>query len=218
MTTIGDLGCLGVDVDEWRRLNRVPLYPGKMNRWILARTLRDDPTPDDVKSTLAAVFMKWFEGTLLDPALTYHDTTRSGTADLVKLERVSRERLMFPNTVRRREELPGVMPMLRAGPFVWLEVSFAYRGQQTDMPWPVRTGAMVQLESSAQCPLDADWILDSVATPTENAPVELSSTDKLLALLGEKGAELKKPLEDMALWAALIVGGALLTLLLARRN
>ncbi|MFZ5895554.1 MAG: hypothetical protein ACOY0T_31140 [Myxococcota bacterium] len=218
MTTFGDLGCPAVDVEAWRRVNRVPLYPGKVNRWILARTLRDDPSPDDLRSTLAAVFAKWFEGTLLDPSLVFRDTTRSGTADLIKLERVSKERLMFPNTARRREELPGVMPMLRAGSFIWLEVSFAYRGQQKEMPWPVRTAAMVQLESSAQCPLDADWILDSVASPTEDAPPELSSTEKLGTLLGETGRAIKDELENALLLPAIIVGGVLAILLVARRG
>jgi hypothetical protein len=46
------------------------------------------------------------------------------------------------------------------------------------MPWPVRTGAAVQLQSSANCPVDADWILDSAAVPTVDAPPEKSSTDK----------------------------------------
>jgi hypothetical protein len=53
MTLIGDLGCPGVDVDEWRKRNRVPLFPGKVNRWVLVRTTRDNPTPEDLKNTLA---------------------------------------------------------------------------------------------------------------------------------------------------------------------
>jgi hypothetical protein len=130
MTVVGDLGCPGVDVDRWRTENRVPLFRGKVNRWILARTLRDDPSPDDIKQTLATTFMKWFAGTSLDPALVFHGTTRSATADLIKLERISKERLSFPKTARRREDLPGVVPVLRSGDFVWLEVSFAYRGQE----------------------------------------------------------------------------------------
>jgi hypothetical protein len=214
MTAIGDLGCLGVDVEEWRRTNRVPVFPGKINRWILVRTLRDDPTPDDLRTTLAAVFVKWFEGTLLDPALTYNDTTRSGTADLIKLERATRERLSFTNLARRREELPGALPTLRSGPHVWLEVTFAYRGQQTDIPWPVRTGAMVQLDSSAQCPVDADWILDSAAVATEPAPTEKSTTEKV----AEKGKDAANKLMSGTWVPIAIAGGALvLFALLGRR-
>jgi len=178
MTLFGDLGCPGVDVDEWRKQNRVPLFPGKVNRWVLVRTTRDNPTPDDLKNTLAAVFSKWFEGTVLDPALVFKGTTRSATADLIKLERVSKERLSLDNPARRREELPGVGPTVAPGEVVWLEVTFAYRGQQTDMPWPVRTGAAVQLTSSAQCPIGADWMLDAAQTPTADAPPEQTSSDK----------------------------------------
>lgn len=178
MTTVGDLGCPGVDVDEWQKQNRVPLFPDKVNRWILVRTLRDNPTPDALKDTLAATFSKWFAGTPFDPVLPSKGTTRSATADLIKLERVSRERLSFPVVARRREELPGLFPTVRPGEVVWIEVTFAYRGQVADMPWPVRTGAAVQLQSSANCPVEADWILDSAAVPTVDAPPEKSSADK----------------------------------------
>jgi len=178
MTLFGDLGCPGVDVDQWRKQNRVPLFPGKVNRWVLVRTTRDNPTPDDLKNTLAAVFAKWFEGTVLDPAFTFKGTTRSATADLIKLERVSKERLPVDNPARRREDLPGLGPTVAPGEVVWLEVTFAYRGQQTDMPWPVRTGAAMQLTSSAQCPVGADWMLDAAQTPTVDAPPEQTSGEK----------------------------------------
>ena len=217
MTVVGDLGCPGVDVDKWRTENRVPLFRGKINRWILARTLRDDPSPDDIKQTLAATFMKWFAGTSLDPALVFHGTTRSATADLIKLERVSKERLSFPKTARRREDLPGVVPLLRSGDFAWLEVSFAYRGQETDMPWPVRTGAAVQLTSSAECPLDADWILDSTAEPTEDAPPEMSSGGKAWEVLTDT-AENVSTGALKALWAPLLVVGAVLLLFIRARR
>ncbi len=108
MTLLVTLVARGVDVDEWRKLNRVPLFPGKVNRWVLVRTKRDNPTPDDLKNTLAAVFVKWFESTVLDPALPFKGTTRSSRADLIKLERVSKDRLSLDNPARRREELPGL--------------------------------------------------------------------------------------------------------------
>lgn len=207
MTTIGDLGCPGVDVDDWQRQNRVPLFPGKMNRWVLVRTLRDNPTPDDLKQTLAATFSKWFGGMPFDPVLTSDGTTRSANADLIKLERVSKERLSFPESARRREQLPGQLPTVRSGEVVWLEVSFAYRGQLVDMPWPVRTGAAVQLDTSARCPVNSDWMLDSVAVPTANAPPEKSSTDKAGDALGGAAGQLGEGLLS-ALWLPLALVGA----------
>jgi hypothetical protein len=211
MTTIGDLGCPGVDVDKWRRENRVPLLRGKINRWILIRTVRDNPTSDQLKDTLAATFVKWFSGTTLDPALTFKGTTRSATADLIKLERVSKERLTFPKTARRREDLPGTLPTARPGEVVWLEVSFAYRGEQSDMPWPVRTGAPLQLESSAQCPIGADWVLDAAAVPTEDAPPEMSSAEKAGAVISNTAKDVGKGALGI-LWIPLAVAGAAIAL------
>jgi hypothetical protein len=217
MTTVGDLGCQGVDVDDWRKRNRVPLFPGKVNRWVLIRTTRDDPTPDDLKNTLAAVFSKWFEGTVLDPALVFKGTTRSATADLIKLEKVSKDRLSVANPARRREDLPGVSPTVAPGNVVWLEVTFAYRGQQTDMPWPVRTGAAMQLTSSAQCPIGADWVLDSAQTPTENAPPEQSSGDKAGEVVADTADAVTSGLFSL-LWVPLAaIGVAAVLVLRARR-
>lgn len=218
MTTVGDLGCQGVDVDDWRKRNRVPLFPGKVNRWVLIRTTRDDPTPDDLKNTLAAVFSKWFEGTVLDPALVFKGTTRSATADLIKLEKVSKDRLSVANPARRREDLPGVSPTVAPGNFVWLEVTFAYRGQQTDMPWPVRTGAAMQLTSSAQCPIGADWVLDSAQTPTEKAPPEQSSGDKAAEVVSDTADTVTSGLFSL-LWVPLAaIGVAAVLVLRARRG
>lgn len=217
MTTVGDLGCQGVDVHDWRKRNRVPLFPGKVNRWLLIRTTRDDPTPDDLKNTLAAVFSKWFEGTVLDPALVFKGTTRSATADLIKLENVSKDRLSLANPARRREDLPGVSPTVAPGNVVWLEVTFAYRGRQTDMPWPVRTGAAMQLTSSAQCPIGADWVLDSAQTPTENAAPEQSSGEKAEEVVSDTADTVTSGLFSL-LWVPLAaIGVAAVLALRARR-
>jgi hypothetical protein len=193
MTVVGDVGCPGIDVDQWQKDNRVPLFPGKVNRWILVRTLRDDPTPEDLKTTLAATFSKWFKGTPFDPVLPF------------KLERVSKEHLSFPNPARTRLQIPGV-PTVRPGEVVWLEVSFAYRGQQIDMPWPVRTGAAVQLDSSARCPSGADWMLDSAAVPTVDAPPEKSTGQKAGDTLSDGAAGVTKGLGRM-LWVPLALVG-----------
>lgn len=225
MIDIGDLGCPGIDVDKWRDDNRVPLFPGKVNRWILVRTTRDNPTPDDLKTTLAATFERWFDGTPLDPALPFNGTTRSAAADLIRLERVAKDRLTFAQPVRRREELPGPMPTLSPGDVVWLEVTFAYRGQLLSMPWPVRTGAAVQLQSSANCPVGADWMLDSAAFPAADAPPEMSSTEKAGAELGDAASKAGTAASNTAgklldsLWTPLLlVAGGLVFFVLLKRT
>ena len=67
--------------------------------------------------------MGHFAGTPLDPAFPFDGTTRSAAADLVRLERVSKERLNLAHPARRFEELPGLLPSVRPGEVVWLEVS-----------------------------------------------------------------------------------------------
>jgi len=216
MITVGDLGCPGVDVEKWRAENRAPLFPGKVNRWLLVRTTRDDPTPDDLKNTLAATFERWFSGTPLDPAFPFDGTTRSGAADLIRLERVSKERLNLAHPARRFEELPGQLPSVASGDLVWLEVTFAYRGQLLSMPWPVRTGAAVQLSSQADCPVGADWMLAAAAFPEVGAPEEMSSADKAGKALGDTAATAGnvasgaagKALDSLWMPLLLIAGGA----------
>jgi hypothetical protein len=149
--------------------------------------------------------------------LVFKGTTRSATADLIKLEKVSKDRLSFDHPARRREELPGVGPTVAPGNVVWLEVSFSYRGQQKDMPWPVRTGAAVQLTSSAQCPIGADWMLDSVQTPTEDAPPERSSGDKAGAVVSETASTVASGLFSLLWLPVAALGIAAVLVLRARR-
>jgi len=224
MNTVGDLGCPGVDVDKWRDENRAPLFPGKVNRWLLVRTTRDNPTPDDLKNTLAATFARWFEGTPLDPAMPFDGTTRSGAADLIRLERVSKERLNLAHPARRFEELPGQLPSVAPGEVVWLEVTFAYRGQLLSMPWPVRTGAEIQLTSQANCPVGADWMLAAAAFPEAGAPDEMSTADKASRALGDTAAKAGtvasgaagKAFDSLWMPLLLIAGGAVFVLVLKR--
>ena len=224
MIAVGDLGCPGVDVEKWRAENRAPLFPGKVNRWLLVRTTRDNPTPDDLKNTLAATFVRWFSGTPLDPAVPFDGTTRSGAADLIRLERVSKERLNLVHPARRFEELPGQLPSVAPGDVVWLEVTFAYRGQLLSMPWPVRTGAEIQLTSQADCPVGADWMLAAAAFPDTGAPDEMSTADKAGKALGDTAVNAGSVASGAAgkafdsLWMPLllIAGGAVFVLVLKR--
>ncbi len=172
---IGDLGCSGVDLDEWRSHNRVRLYPGKINHWIVARTLKDTPTPDDVKQTLYAVMNKWFKGSPIDPSIELEDGGRAGATDGISVVAASKERLSVPNQTQLRSALtyPPIPTITAKAPVVYIHVRFNYRGLAESLPWPVRTSpgwAGVQLASSAECPIDADWMLISAGKATEKAP------------------------------------------------
>jgi hypothetical protein len=110
------------------------------------------------------------------------------------------------------------MPLLKSGGYVYLEVSFAYRGTHTDMPWPVRAGTrFVQLQSAAQCPVEADWILESVAVASEDAPPEQSSSEKASDVLSEAARTASSSVLG-AFWLPLaVLGTGMLLVLLVRR-
>jgi len=191
-TKIGELGCAGVDLEKWRTANVVPLFPGKMNHWVLVRTLRDQPTATDLDRTLYAVMNKWFRGAPIDPVLDTEEGGRAGAGavDNLRIVKTSPAPILLPNPARRREEIPGPMPTLNAeGGFTYLAVEFAYRGIPTTLPWPVRTapGVMgVQLASSAECIHDVDWMLSEAGGPGPDAPPEKS----LLDVMTEKGSDI----------------------------
>ena len=92
------------------------------------------------------------------------------------------------------------------------------------MPWPVRTGAEVQLQSQADCPVGADWMVAAVAFPEMPAPAEMSSLDKAGKTLGDTAAKAGNAASGAvgkafdSLWTPLLLvaGGAVFFLVLQR--
>lgn len=172
---VGDLGCDGVDVEKWLNENRVKMFPGKVNRWVLARTLRDRPDTTDLQGTLVAVFNKWFGEDPLDPLFSSTlppEDKRAGSTDGFKIIAAGPKRPSLSNTIQTREELP-MLPIPTINPkggVIFLSVEFNYRGLNRDRAWPVRTGGFVFTASQANCPVEADWMLTDVGSPDQDAP------------------------------------------------
>jgi hypothetical protein len=216
MVRVGDLGCAGIDVEKWRAENRVPLFPNKMNRWLLVRTLRDRPDPDDVKHTLLAVFNKWFEGSPIDPVLSSSGGA-PGPVDNVVIVKSSNSPFSLSDVAKRRESLSTLPTANGSHGLLYLEVHFAYRALTSSMPWPVRTAPGligVGLASSAECPINADWMLLEAGKPLVQAPPEVPMTS---VLAGKTGEVLKVAAETAAgaaesllapLFWPLVIGGA----------
>lgn len=217
MTRVGDLGCSGIDVEKWRANNRAPLYPGKMNRWLLVRTLRDKPDADDVRHTLLAVFNKWFEGSPVDPALETAEGGRAGPVDNINIIRISKSPISLTNISRRREQLKTLPTVNGEGGVLYVEVHFACRALVENMPWPVRTApgwSGAQLAASAMCPINADWMLSEVGAPELEAPPErplydvlAGKTGEVLRDVGEGAAGAASSLLAPLFWP-LVLGGA----------
>lgn len=169
-------GCPGADVEAFKAANRAPLYAQKWNRWVLVRTLRDDPSPDVIKDTLAAVFQRWFSG---DPWIRMSGTTEAGNADLIRLVRSSREPILVSPVAKTSADCDPV-PLVVSGPLIYLEIEFVYRGKLASIAWPA-------WRSGQWCPVDADWILWEAAKPetARAVPGHVTVGDRLAKSAGE---------------------------------
>lgn len=173
---IGNLGCPGIDTEAWQKENRAPLYREKVNRWLLARTLRDDPSTTAVTETLNAVFVRWFKGIGVDVLLETESGARTNNVDgLVLVNAVRGDRPSLQHKVKRREDCTLVVPTVEGSKgILWLEVAFNYRGSKTDMPWPIWSAVPLGTEAARVCPVNADWMLVEVSEPAGDAPPEQS--------------------------------------------
>lgn len=175
MPTIGDLGCLGIDVEKWLQQNRVPLFPGKINRWLLARTLRDNPSDAKVKNSLLDSFARWFPGGwVTDPWFETSEGGRTEGLDGLRIVNASKnENSNFADAVKRREECT-ILPTVESSKGVlYVEVVFNYRSQADNIAWPVDVlhdlaSDPFPLQSLQSCPDRADWILVAVGRPAGN--------------------------------------------------
>jgi hypothetical protein len=230
----GDLGCLAVDLAQFQARNRVPLWPGKWNKWILMRTTRDNPDDAAILATMRAAFGKWspkiwgpldltVETTIPEGPRAGERTVRVGHFDYLHIVKASRDRLFFPrdqwarllpeDKLPARRESVDPAPTLSTSTAIWLEVAFVWRGQgETSRPWPVLTDSVVR--ATQQCPIDADWILDSCAVPSaEPAPAEKTPIEK-------GGTEIEALIPSVAWGGGLFAAGAvaaIVALIAARR-
>jgi hypothetical protein len=185
------------NVEEWKAANKAPLFPGVWNRWLLARTGRDNPDDKTLRDTLAAVMTRWFPNgdwgraevlvTYTVPAGSARSgqvTTSAGVADLIHVVKVWRGQKFPPvlPAVKRREQLT-VLPTLRSGyDDVYMLIEFVYRGTAREMPWPVYRAADSIFTYSGWCPIEADWMLVQALQPdvTEKPPSPLTPGEKVV--------------------------------------
>lgn len=216
-------GCSGVDVPAWLAANRVRVQPDFFNYWLLWRTTRDNPTEQDIRDTVAAVFVKWFDGSVIDPVATFKGTTRSGVADLIEVVKIGApgQALGVPGKglrdMQRRELLPlGPPPMVAAAEradqpaAVQVLVRFAYRGKLGNMAWPTWRGGAVDTDAGRRCPVDADWILDRAwIAATEPAPPEQTTGEKAGEEIDKAAKKATRKIWSIALpLLALVAAGA----------
>lgn len=203
---------MGLEVDKWRQANTVKLVKDRVNRWIVARNIDDNPDENKLKTSLVAFFAKIFEREISDYASQVVGLSNVGPADDIRIIRASREPIYGfkdAKTLQTREKLPlGPLPFLRSGPVIYLEVVFNYRGVLEQVSWPVAkrgVSSLIGPESFTYCPLQADWLLLETAEATVEAPPKKS----LGTVASEKAKEAAQAAFDAWTRYLLITGAAL---------
>lgn len=174
-TAIGDLGCPGVDIDDFKRRCRAPLHAEGWNRWLLWRTTRDEPSAADVEKTAFAVLRKWFE--IVEGPTGFSDPFGRGVGkvDNVRVRLVPTDYVSDDRIIARREQCDP-LPLVAGPGAMGVLMDFVYRGTSRDMPWPVHKAQVI----NPWCPINADWILGRVLEPPNQAvPAEKSAREEL---------------------------------------
>lgn len=185
-----------VDRDELERQNpELPLYPGKINQWIVA--VKASPSGESVKQAIAMLFYP-FSGII--PLETTGFTPPVRDLALTSWQ-------VGPPT-----SLSGAMATLRGFPSealpkdrIYAAIRFQYMGTEPSLsPWPWRGRGFV-----IRCPEDVIGGVLAVMPPFE-PPKESETPGPLDRIIG---APLTGAARDIALYAKIIGGAAVAVLL-----
>lgn len=173
--------CPGVDEVAWGNGNQAPLYPAKVNHWLLVRSLRDGADESAIARTLTNVMSFWFERHWADLPAQALGYPNAGPVDNIQIRRASKSLLTLSGkiTARREKVKIGPVPLLATGPYVYLDVVFNYRGTHQSIDWPVfkSVGPVLDaLDSLTRCPVKCDWMLAAVGEPLGEAPLKRTPT------------------------------------------
>jgi len=238
---VGDVGCVGIDLDAWKAANRVKLYPGQRIRWIFAKATDDKASLDDTVAQAegsfgtASVFQKWFDPVALLPGdLT---ETEAGKIDNLKVLGIGTREAMIAAgqssgliIAQKAEDIPG--PISVRTPKIYVLVEFVYRGTQSSMPWPVYDDATF---ARKWCPKEALWGLsvafsqgaDAAIVPKEttlsnpSTYTPLPSSEKIAETAADLMKKAGEAVGGAIPWIAItgvLVGGALLVYYLPKRS
>jgi hypothetical protein len=138
------------DDDLFMRANRCPLWPGRLNRWVVRRTLLDKPTDAEMLKGAREVLAVWFAR-----------EHAWGVGELVANVRglARRRAIQLVGEVAKTSDFLSPLPTMLADSFASLAVEFLYFGSETNMAWPVNDA------SGVWAPFDCVWALDLVGLP-----------------------------------------------------
>jgi hypothetical protein len=138
---LGDIGCTGVDLTQWKRDNRIPLYRG-VNTWVMAYT----GDPGDFDKVMRSALSDWMKGS-------------GGSADLYTVvgsfDEAQPTQLASSALLSYPQDLKQPYVLSSKNPTRYYKISFrrqSQNDQQVYIGWPVYTDSMF---SASDCILDA---------------------------------------------------------------
>jgi len=135
---------------EFQRINRCPLWRGRLNRWILRRSLHDRPSDDLILQGVAEALGQWFDRSLPWGVSQLPGNVR-GLARRRPLELVGE--------LGATAALLAPVPTMAGDSFASVALDFLYLGQADDMPWPVLG------PGGRWDPFDCRWAAELVGVP-----------------------------------------------------
>ena len=146
----GSAGCVGSSSAEFIRINRCPLWRGRLNRWILRRTLLDRPSDAEILRGFGQALGCWF-----DQGLPWGVSQITGNVRAL----VRRRPLDLVGELGASARLLAPAPTMAGDSFASVAGEFLYLGEADQMPWPV-LGAQGGWE-----PFDCRWAVELVGLP-----------------------------------------------------
>lgn len=171
-----------VDPKAWGAKNRVTLYPGKVQTWVLAHALTDNPTHAEIVSRaeefMRVVFDETGWGSSLDAS-----GDLGKIIDDFKVVSLSYSRPAPSPGDQRREKLSSI-PLLQSTSqgAVYLTVQFNYRGSHRGMPWPVYLLGTNWPWTTRDCPTDVNWMLIQAAGEKPETTTNTGTTSPAVTL------------------------------------
>lgn len=135
---------------DFHRLNRCPLWRGRLNRWILRRSLHDRPTDAAILEGVGGALARWF-----DRGLPWGVNQLTGS-----VKGLARRRpLELAGDLVASSALLPTWPTLAGDTFASVALEFLYMGEADDMPWPVLS------PDGRWEPFDCQWAAELVGAP-----------------------------------------------------
>lgn len=131
-------------------INRCPLWRGRLNRWILRRTLLDRPSDADILQGTRQAFESWF-----DRELPWGVKQLTGSVRAM----ARRRPLKLVGDLGASARLLAPAPTMAGDSFASVSVEFLYLGEAEHMAWPV-LGFGGRWE-----PFDCVWAAELVGVP-----------------------------------------------------